>query len=109
MRLSLVISIVVAIPFCGAAAFLVFGLADLTTARVLGVFMAALEDRFVSDVSLTEHEQLTGIIALGGDIARTHEAIEIARPFPAAKLVVTGGSRQKTILRGRRLSLGGAL
>jgi uncharacterized SAM-binding protein YcdF (DUF218 family) len=54
---------------------------------------ASLQDRF-SAAALAPSTQVAGIVALGGGIDRTREAIRLARLFPRAKLVVTGASEE---------------
>lgn len=92
---------VLVVPVCAAAALLLFGLAGRTTAqpsqRVVASLMSALEKRFAR-ADLARGDRVTGIIALGGDPARVHEAIRLSRLFPAARLVVTGASEQDNAL-----------
>lgn len=97
MRASRSLSGVLAAPVCAAATLLLFGLAGHTSARpsqwVVASLMSALEQRFAR-ADLAPGDRVAGIIALGGDPARVHEAIRLSRLFPAARLVVTGASVQ---------------
>jgi uncharacterized SAM-binding protein YcdF (DUF218 family) len=67
---------------------------------------SALQDRF-SAPTLAPFSQVSGIVALGGGIDRTREAIKLARMYPRAKLVVTGASEEDYALAraaiGKRL------
>jgi uncharacterized SAM-binding protein YcdF (DUF218 family) len=83
------------VVFCGAAATLFCAdlLPDQSQRFLLSTLASSLEDRF-SEPLLSPHDQIAGVIALGGGIHRTRQAIRIARLFPSAKLVVTGASEQ---------------
>jgi uncharacterized SAM-binding protein YcdF (DUF218 family) len=59
----------------------------------IATLASLLQDRF-SAAALAPSSQVAGIVALGGSIDRTREAIRLARLFPRAKLVVTGASEQ---------------
>jgi uncharacterized SAM-binding protein YcdF (DUF218 family) len=69
---------------------------------VLAALTSSLQDRF-ADTALSLGDQITGIIALGGGLPRTREAIRLARLFPSAKLVVTGGSQQEYAIAREQL------
>lgn len=98
MRLSFSVRVATALLLCGAATFPGFGQAGHAitqpSQRLLAALRSALEDRFAG-AALSRDDQVVGIVALGGGIARTREAIRLARLFPAAKLVVTGASEEE--------------
>jgi len=85
----------VLVVFCAAAATLFCAdlFPDQSQRFLLSNLASSLEDRF-SEPLLSPHDQIDGVIALGGGIHRTREAIQLARLFPSAKLVVTGASEQ---------------
>jgi len=65
----------------------------LHTPPIVGAMVWPLEQRFQRPV-LAATDHITGIIALGGDIDRTWEAVRLAQRYPTAPLVVTGASKQ---------------
>ena len=69
-------------PFTGAPSLMQSVLARLKT---------PLETRF-APTCLRPTDQITGVIALGGNPARAREAARIASLYPGAKLIVTGAS-----------------
>lgn len=59
------------------------------------ILIRPLEARFPSD-RLSPGQSIDGIIALGGDDARISAAAELARLYPAARVVVTGEDPEKS-------------
>ena len=60
------------------------------------ILIRPLETRFPAD-SLAPARPIDGIIALGGDDARINAAAELARLYPAARLMVTGENPEKRL------------
>lgn len=53
-----------------------------------------LESRFARTM-IAPNDEITGIVVLGGSMARVEEAIRLADVFPDARLILTGASRSE--------------
>ena len=78
-------SLIACAPFTGGASL---------KQSVLARLERPLETRFTT-TSLGPTDQVTGVIALGGSLARAREAARIASLYPGSKLIVTGASDQE--------------
>ena len=58
---------------------------------MLTSFETVLEEQFIP-ADLPPDSSVSGIIALGGGIERTREAVKISSRFPGARLVITGAT-----------------
>jgi uncharacterized SAM-binding protein YcdF (DUF218 family) len=86
-----------AVAFLGAASLMAcwpLPEAASLTQSILARLKWPLETRF-STTSLGPTDQITGVIALGGSLARAREAARITSQYPGSKLIVTGASDQE--------------
>jgi uncharacterized SAM-binding protein YcdF (DUF218 family) len=78
--------LVIALGFVIPAA----GMRDAIVARLA----SKLEQRFAAP-QLSDHSPVTGIVVLGGGVARARAAVELARRHPEASVILSGPSRRE--------------
>jgi uncharacterized SAM-binding protein YcdF (DUF218 family) len=91
------------------AFFLVgFASAPRLASTAITTFEATLKERF-GRVALQDHDQIAGIVVLGGELARIQEATTLAARFPEAKVLLSGAGEEEETFASAEATLAGRL